>query len=203
MLQIKDDVSLLMGNHAIKLGANFNFSRPRHLNGNEHFATLTFFDDPSVIVSNSNGRYPQGLPDTGHRAAVAAGQRRRDERRGLGSDIAQERRGSSMAWFQDDWRVNVEADAEPGVRYDVDFNLMDQQHFDEQRDDGSRCETIGDPNGALPKTPRKDISPRVGFAYDLSGDGRRVIRGGYGLYFDQYNTSGGVGRHRRRRTAVR
>src|SRR6185503_11305391 len=41
--------------------------------------------------------------------------------------------------------------------------------------------------GRMPATPRTDISPRVGFAYDLSGDGRRVLRGGYGLYFDQIN----------------
>ena len=38
-----------------------------------------------------------------------------------------------------------------------------------------------------------DFSPRVGFAYDLSGDGRRVMRGGYGLYFDQYNTAASAG----------
>jgi hypothetical protein len=29
--------------------------------------------------------------------------------------------------------------------------------------------------------------------YDLSGDGRRVIRGGCGLYFDQYNVSASAG----------
>ena len=45
----------------------------------------------------------------------------------------------------------------------------------------------------MPKTPTKDISPRFGFAYDLSGDGRRVLRGGYGLYFDQFNTGAAAG----------
>jgi hypothetical protein len=61
LFQIKDDVSLQAGTHALKLGANFNYLNDIGLlNGNEHFATLTFFDDPSVILSNSNGRYPQG-----------------------------------------------------------------------------------------------------------------------------------------------
>jgi hypothetical protein len=41
----------------------------------------------------------------------------------------------------------------------------------------------------LAKTPTKKISPRVGFAFDLSGEGRRVVRGGYGMYFDQYTSS--------------
>ena len=58
---------------------------------------------------------------------------------------------------------------------------------------GSSLEAIGHPYAALPKTPTKDISPRVGFAYDLGGDGRRVLRGGYGLYFDQYNTGAAGG----------
>ena len=69
---------------------------------------------------------------------------------------------------------------------------MDQQNF---ANNATRLvlEAIGNPYGGCPKTPNKDISPRVGFAYDLSGDGRRVLRGGYGLYFDQYNTAASAG----------
>ena len=66
MFQIKDDVSLLHGNHAFKFGVNFNhLYNLGILNGNEHFATLTFFDDPSVILNNTNGRYPQGFQTPG------------------------------------------------------------------------------------------------------------------------------------------
>ncbi|MFZ1972165.1 MAG: carboxypeptidase regulatory-like domain-containing protein [Candidatus Acidiferrales bacterium] len=31
----------------------------------------------------------------------------------------------------------------------------------------------------------KDFAPRVGFAYNLHGDGRTVIRGGFGIYYSQ------------------
>src|SRR5260370_20674589 len=43
-----------------------------------------------------------------------------------------------------------------------------------------------DANPCVSKMARddnKDSSTRVGFAYDLTGAGRRVVRGGFGLYF--------------------
>ena len=69
---------------------------------------------------------------------------------------------------------------------------MDEDNF-ELNATRQALEAIGSPYGGFPKTPKLDISPRVGFAYDLTGDGRRVLRGGYGLYFDQYNTAAAAG----------
>jgi hypothetical protein len=43
--------------------------------------------------------------------------------------------------------------------------------------------------GGIPKglvnTPNKNFGPRLGFAYDLTGQGKTVVRGGFGIMFDR------------------
>ena len=66
VIQFKDDFSSQRGAHALKFGANYNdLQNLGIINANEHFATLTFFDDPSTIRNNTNGRYPQGFQTPG------------------------------------------------------------------------------------------------------------------------------------------
>ena len=183
VIQLKDDVSLLKGNHGLKFGANYNnLPRLGLKNANEHFPTLFFFDDPSVILSNSNGRYPQGFQTPGI-------VRQWQQANTVLSDDVNNGAQQFATWFQDDWRATSKLTLNLGVRYDIDFNFYDQRDY---RNNATRqvLEAIGSPYGDVPTTPTKNISPRVGFAYDLSGDGRRVLRGGYGLYFDQFNTGG-------------
>ena len=184
--QIRDDVSLLTGNHSLKVGANFNYYKDMGiLNANEHFATFEFFDDPSVVLSNSNGRYPLGFQTPG---IVAHWQQANGGAvNGVGS-WAESRKDAKQfsVWFQDDWRTTSRLTLNLGVRYDIDWNFRDEEHIP---NNATRLvlDAIGHPHAGLPKTQYKNVSPRVGFAYDLAGDGRRVLRGGYGLYFDQIN----------------
>jgi hypothetical protein len=39
--------------------------------------------------------------------------------------------------------------------------------------------------GAVSNTPHGDVAPRFGFAYNLTGDGKASLRGGYGIFFNQ------------------
>jgi hypothetical protein len=192
VLQFKDDFSVQSGAHSIKMGVNYNeLINLGIVNANEHFATLTFFDDPSVILSNRNGRYPQGFQTPGivrqwqqANGGVINGD-------GYLSDTTTDARQFGT-WLQDDWRVTTNLTLNLGVRYDTDFNLMDQENHDLNAT-RIALEAIGHPAGGFPSASRLNISPRVGFAYDLSGDGGKVVRGGYGLYFDQYNTAAAAG----------
>ena len=113
MIQIKEDFSAQSGSHSIKLGANYNdLQNLGIVNANEHFATLTFFDDPSVILSNTQRPLPAGLPDAGDRPAVAAGQRRRDQRPGLPVGY-HDRRAAVRRLVPGRLARDVEPDAEP------------------------------------------------------------------------------------------
>ena len=186
LLQVRDDVSLLAGTHSLKLGVNYGYlPRLGILNANEHFATLTFFDDPSVIANNTNGRYPQGFQTPG---IVSRWQQANGGAvNGVGSWAEMRKDAQQFStWFQDDWRATPKLTLNVGVRYDIDWNFRDEEN---NPNNATRLvlESIGHHYGGLPKTQYKNVSPRLGLAYDLSGDGRRVLRGGYGLYFDQIN----------------
>jgi hypothetical protein len=192
VLQLRDDVSLLRGNHALKFGVDY-----RHLpglgllNGNEHFATYSFFDDPSVIMTNSNGRYPQGFQTPGIVETWTQANGGAVNGQGYWADSVNTV-DQFATWFQDDWRATSRLTLNLGIRYDHDWELMDQKHLANNLT-RLALDAIGNPYGRVPRTPAKDFSPRLGFAYDLTGDATRVLRGGWGLYFDQYNTSASAG----------
>jgi outer membrane receptor for ferrienterochelin and colicin len=47
-------------------------------------------------------------------------------------------------------------------------------------------------DGTLP-SPKKEFQPRVGFAWDISGQGKSVLRASYGIYFGRQNMLSQVG----------
>ena len=70
-----------------------------------------------------------------------------------------------------------------GLRYDV-YEFMNQPNLDKNRT-YQVLKAIGSPYGALPKTDKNNFSPRIGIAWDVTGDGSNVVRGSYGLYYVQ------------------
>ena len=139
--QLRDDLSLLKGNHQLKMGVNFNYLW--HLgirNGNEHYATVAFFDDPSVILNNTNGRYPQGFQTPGIVRSWQQANGGAVNGQGAGR-TRPATRSRSGTWFQDDWRIkpsltlNLGRSLRPRLQPDGPGKVRHQRHADGARSD--------------------------------------------------------------------
>ena len=181
--QFRNDLSWHRGNHALKGGTNYIYTQ---LGGYFYFGAfgyqLTWFDDPLTISTNT-ARYPQGFATPG---AV----RLLDYFAGAASH---DQNFHQLAFYaQDDWRVNQKLTLNLGVRWDANIGLLTDQTTNRTievlrlLDDPRAREITADNDRLSRKTPSwKEFQPRLGFAYDPEGNGRSVIRGGYGVFFDQ------------------
>ena len=116
----------------------------------------------------------------------------------------------SNFFIQDDWKINRRLTLNLGLRYDL-FGLPVEDQgrlvnfIPSQVRIGTTAAPAGPPNGfvqaeggplagvptvekTLVPTDKNNFSPRIGFAFDVSGDQKIVLRGGYGVYYDRIST---------------
>jgi Carboxypeptidase regulatory-like domain/TonB dependent receptor len=93
---------------------------------------------------------------------------------------------SAVGFFaQDDWRLNDALTLNIGLRYDVEIGTLSNIPY------GPNGETLKNhPNspyvgsGDL-EDDKNNWAPRIGFAWDIGSQGKTVVRGGYGIFFDK------------------
>jgi outer membrane receptor protein involved in Fe transport len=86
------------------------------------------------------------------------------------------------AFAQDDWQLNRKLTLNLGLRWDYYGGVAFDQSYSKTY---QFLQTVlPSYTGKQAKTPLTDFGPRIGFAYDPFGNGKTVIRGGYGYYFN-------------------
>ena len=177
--QFRDDFTWITGDHTFKFGTNYINTE---LGGFFFFGArgyaLTFNALPSVLLTR-----PQGFATPGNVTSLTFSD-------GAGDH---DQKINQLAFYgQDDWKVTRKLTLNLGLRWDANIgNLPDQTNnrtirilklLNEPR---ARAITADDEKLRRTTPSFTEFQPRVGFAYDPWGEGKTVIRGGYGIFYDQ------------------
>ena len=90
-------------------------------------------------------------------------------------------------FFQDDWKATPRLTLNLGLRYDVFTPDVEKDNKQANFDFSTLAFVYAGQNGvsrtAGVQTRYTNFGPRVGFAYDLTGQGAMVLRGGFGISY--------------------
>jgi hypothetical protein len=175
-----DNFTWTRGKHEIKFGVDFtrirnNFYYLYYNNGSEDFTFGNFTgDEYADFVSGFSDEYFQSSPAT----------------YGI-------RTGSAAGYIQDTWKILPRFTLNYGVRYeyyvpqhDIHNNILgwfpgkQSTVFPDAPPNILYPGDPGTPNNALAYPDYNNFAPRFGFAWDMFGNSKLVMRGGFGIFYD-------------------
>src|SRR5207244_4099251 len=161
--EISDDVTYARGLHSLKFGG--------------------LFKEMLYIQQQSNGS--GGVYEFGSLAEFLAGVPSAFRARQIGAVNGNGFTYQYLGWYvQDDWRVKPRLTMNLGLRHEF-YTGPTERHglscnLNKLSDPSLRCGGQVFPTSIT----TKDFGPRVGFAWDVLGNGQTSLRGGFGMFYD-------------------
>ncbi|HXV63391.1 MAG TPA: TonB-dependent receptor, partial [Vicinamibacteria bacterium] len=165
--QFKDDFTYFRpnwgGDHQLKLGVDYNYVQFKADILNQYNGRFTFATD-APFNENDPETYPVNYLQSQPR-------------------FADRPVHHFSLYFQDDWSPTSSLTLNLGLRYDLQVGP-----FNEDILEIDFPLEIPFHQGADQRGDFNNIGPRIGFAWDPTESGRTVIKGGYGLFYDNIRT---------------
>ncbi len=161
VMQFTDHVSILRGNHSFKFGGDVLLNTSENnvtarAKGDFRFKTCKTF---SMATMN--------------RARLTVG----NAKRNLTSQ-------GYAAFLQDDWRVRPRLTLNLGVRYEINTVIRERNNLEGNFDPILGAVQVGNQIPNPYNGDHNNFSPRVGFAWDINGNGKTVLRGGANIIYE-------------------
>ena len=185
--QLNENLTHILGRHSVKYGAQII---RRHLN---------FFEsqDPARGFFNFNGEFTNNASGAGGSpiASLLLGYPTQITRSTLFGTFGL-RAWEYSAYVQDDFKASARLTLNLGLRYELFMPLTEVAgrlanfNFDPVNPAVSLIPAIGGSKYAGRSVDKNNFAPRVGFAYDVTGKGRTVVRGSFGLHYVSVHFAG-------------
>ena len=174
--QLQDNFTYTIGSHTLKTGIDLryipiNLTEGQLYGGGDYsFAGLNATDVSPALA---------GLPGFSPIQAYGLGIPQSFVQ-GIGSTSYKYDLKTLGAFVQDSWRVTSRLTLNYGVRYDIEaFPTQLALNFNT-----NQAERLFGVREGI-RLRDDNVAPRVGLAYDVRGDGRTVLRGNYGIFYDR------------------
>jgi hypothetical protein len=170
MFQLQNNLSWSRGAHTLRLGGDF---RRRQRSGYSTFFQQGQFVFNPTFTGHSLASFLTGYPTTTVRTIL---------------DAPFDRRSWELAaYVQDDINVNRRLKLNLGIRYEVWSPVVEahdrQANFDTTTGRMILAGEVQPPGRGLRRFDLNNFGPRFGFAYDLFGSARTILRAGFGITF--------------------
>lgn len=181
VFQFLDNATYVSGAHLAKFGFEFRAMQQNAFRDVQSRGFLNF-SDRFPLTGNALADLLLGFP------ALTGGAR---------LDNHQHLRGESYALYANDsFRITPRLTISAGLRYEYNSPPVDAEDRANLYDPATRTLARVGTNG-MPRSgyasDKNNFAPRLGLAYTLNESGTTVLRGGYGVYYDQPALAPGEG----------
>jgi hypothetical protein len=160
--EVNDQFIYTLGAHSIKIGGSI---RRYQLNSDSAFLTNGLF-----VYGGGLEQFLPGTPQVLFTTLPGT-----DYYRGI-------RQSLFSLYVQDDWKATRRLTLNLGLRYEpISTPTAENGKISNLRNLTDAAPTMGDP--FIDNPSYSNVAPRVGFAYDVFGDGRTSLRGAAGIFY--------------------
>ncbi len=191
--QLFDNVTWLKGRHTVKVGGSITWRSREILNADTIVGNFGFNNNQtSNCAGQATGCVIQA--NTGlDVASFLLGYAATKTRNLFDAETYTEKRPEYALYVQDDFRMTSRLTLNVGLRWDVFVPWVEVDDRQSNFDPSTGRFVVASPDAVidgvhvgryLQTYSKRDVAPRLGFAYDVSGDGRTVVRGGFGVFWN-------------------
>jgi hypothetical protein len=177
---VVDTITLMRGRHAVKFGGSFVINQFRNQGADSAGGTFAFANNSSIQGGTALGDFLLGKANSVNQSS---------------SSVHDTSQSDPALYVQNDWQASQRLALNLGLRWEMFPPQCCEPNMAGTFSAGQQSTVVplaplglaymgdkGIPKGFF-NTSKLNFAPRVGFAYDVRGNGQMSIRGGFGMFY--------------------